>query len=155
MEAYPLLVDFLTLLGISIPVSFLFYRLRLPLIAGFLATGVIVGPYGTGLISAIETVRVLAEIGVVVLLFTIGLEFSLRQLLSSNKKIFLIAAAQIVATSAVTALLSRILGLQITQGIFLGFLFSLSSTAIVLKILSDRAEVDTPHGKIMIGILLF
>ena len=155
MEAYPLLVDFLTLLGISIPVSFLFYRLRLPLIAGFLATGVIVGPYGTGLISAIETVRVLAEIGVVLLLFTIGLEFSLRQLLSSNKKIFLIAAAQIVATSAVTALLSRILGLQITQGIFLGFLFSLSSTAIVLKILSDRAEVDTPHGKIMIGILLF
>ncbi|HEY4491273.1 MAG TPA: cation:proton antiporter, partial [Acidobacteriota bacterium] len=155
MATYPLLVDILVLIAISIPVSFLFHRLGLPPVAGFLATGVIAGPYGTGLISEIEAVRLMAEIGVVLLLFTIGLEFSVRHLLSIGRRGSLAALSQVVITVAVTALVATLFHLPVTQAVFLGFLFSLSSTAIVLKILSDRGEIDTPHGRITIAILLF
>ncbi len=154
MESYPLLNDFLVILAVSIPVSYLFHHLRFPSIVGFLVTGLIVGPYGARLISDIEAVDSLARIGVVLLLFTIGLEFSIRQLLRSSLRILLIAVCQILITVAAAAGIARLLHLTLTQGIFLGFLFSLSSTAIVFKILSDRAEIDTPHGKLCVSILL-
>lgn len=150
----PHLVDFLIILTVSIPVTFLFHRLRLPVIVGFLATGVIVGPHAAGLIADVEAVKALAEIGVVLLLFTIGIEMSVAEILSSGKKNLIVGAAQIVLTIAVTAVLSIFFSLPIQQGIFMGFLFSLSSTAIVLKILADRAEVDTPYGKASVAILL-
>ena len=155
MEHYPLLNDFLIILAVSIPVSLLFHKLKFPSIIGFLATGVIVGPYGAGLIGDTEAVTALASIGVVLLLFTIGLEFSIRQLLTSSLRILSITTAQIVLTILLTYLITQFFALPVTVGIFLGFLFSLSSTAIVFKILSDRAEIDTPHGKICVGVLLF
>jgi CPA2 family monovalent cation:H+ antiporter-2 len=155
MESYPLLNDFLVILAVSIPVSFLFHRLRFPSIVGFLVTGVIVGPYGAGLIGDTHAVRELAGIGVILLLFTIGLEFSIRQLLSSSLKFLFITLAQIAFTTALTVLVSSMFHIPIRVGVFLGFLFSLSSTAIVFKLLSDRAEIDTPHGRICVGILLF
>ena len=152
---HDLLVDFLILLGVSIPVSLLFQRLRLPTIVGFLATGIIVGPYGARLISNLAAVNQLAEIGVVLLLFTIGLEFSLRQLFSGATRIFAVAFAQLVLTICITAVSAKFFGQPLHQGIFLGFLFSLSSTAIVLKVMSDRGELDTPQAKASIGILIF
>jgi K+:H+ antiporter len=155
MEHYPLLKDFLTILAVSIPVSFVFHRLRFPSIIGFLATGIIVGPYGAGLITDTGAVRALAEIGVVLLLFTIGLEFSIRQLLSSSLRILFITLGQILLTTLLTLLITKVFAFPTTVGVFLGLLLSLSSTAMVFKILSDRAEIDTPHGKICVGILLF
>ena len=155
MESYPLLNDFLIILAVSIPVSFLFHRLRLPSIVGFLATGVIVGPYGTRLISDTEAITALASIGVVLLLFTIGLEFSIRQLLASSRRILFITISQIALTILLTLGVTSFFEVSTAGGIFLGFLFSLSSTAMVFKILSDRAEIDAPHGKVCVGILLF
>ena len=155
MENYPLLNDFLKILAVSIPVSFLFQRLRFPSIVGFLVTGVIVGPYGAGLIADTVAVRQLADIGVVLLLFTIGLEFSLGQLLSGSLKIFTITIGQILLTTLLTVSISSIIHVPLRSAIFLGLLFSLSSTAIVFKILTDRAEIDAPHGRICTGILLF
>lgn len=154
MEQYPLLNDFLVILAVSIPVSLLFHRLRFPAIVGFLVTGVIVGPYGAGLIGDIAAVRQLAGIGVVLLLFTIGLEFSLGDLLSSGPKILIVTIAQIGLTTLFTVMICLLFQIPAKMGIFLGFLFSLSSTAIVFKILSGRAEIDTPQGKICVGVLL-
>lgn len=152
---YPLLVDVLILLAVSIPVSFFFHKLKLPAIVGFLVTGMIVGPHAAGWISETEAVRAMAEIGVVLLLFTIGLEFSFQKLFSEGLKFIWLGLAQVVITAAATAGLSYAFGLPLRQGIFLGFLFALSSTAIVLRILSDRSEVDTPQGRLSVGILIF
>ena len=83
---YPLLIDVLILLAVSIPVSFLFHKLKLPAIVGFLVTGMIVGPHAAGWIAETEAVRAMAEIGVVLLLFTIGVEFSFDQLFSQGDR---------------------------------------------------------------------
>jgi CPA2 family monovalent cation:H+ antiporter-2 len=150
-----LLTDFLILLAVSIPVSFLFHKLKLPAIVGFLVTGMIVGPYGARLISDTEAVRALAEIGVVLLLFTIGLEFSFEKLFSERLRFIWLGLAQVVFTIFITAGFCALFNLPLRQGIFIGFLFVLSSTAIVLRILSDRAELDAPHGRLTVGILIF
>jgi CPA2 family monovalent cation:H+ antiporter-2 len=150
-----LLTDFLILLAVSIPVSFLFHKLKLPAIVGFLVTGMIVGPYGARLISETEAVRALAEIGVVLLLFTIGLEFSFEKLFSERLRFIWLGLAQVVLTVFITAGFCSLFNLPLRQGIFIGFLFALSSTAIVLRILSDRAELDAPHGRLSVGILIF
>jgi monovalent cation:H+ antiporter-2, CPA2 family len=152
---YPLLIDVLILLAVSIPVSFLCNKLRLPSIVGFLVTGMIVGPHAAGWIAETEAVRAMAEIGVVLLLFTIGVEFSFEQLFSQGPKFIWLGLAQVLITIAATAVLSNVFGLPLRQGIFLGFLFALSSTAIVLRILADRSELDSPHGRLSVGILIF
>jgi CPA2 family monovalent cation:H+ antiporter-2 len=155
MEGHGLLIDIVILLAVSIPVSYAFHRLKLSSIVGFLVTGIIVGPHGAGWISEIEAVKVMAEIGVVLLLFTIGLEFSFKQLLSGGMRLLWISLAQVAGTALVTVGASVLAGLPVRQGIFLGFLFTLSSTAIVLKILSERNEIDTPQGRIAVGVLIF
>jgi CPA2 family monovalent cation:H+ antiporter-2 len=154
-HSYPLLVDFLILLAVSIPVSFVFQKMKLPSITGFLVTGMIVGPFGAGLVSDIEAVRALAEIGVVLLLFTIGLEFSFHHLFAAGPKLLFLGLAQVCLTILASILVARMFGISLNQGIVLGFLFALSSTAIVLKVLSDRSELNAPHGKIALGILIF
>ncbi len=152
---YPLLVDVLILLAVSIPVSFLCHKLKLPAIVGFLVTGMIVGPHAAGWIAETEAVRAMAEIGVVLLLFTIGVEFSFEKFFSEGPKFIWLGLAQVVITVVATAVLSKIFGLPLRQGIFLGFLFALSSTAIVLRILADRSELDSPQGRLSVGILIF
>jgi CPA2 family monovalent cation:H+ antiporter-2 len=152
---YPLLIDVLILLAVSIPVSFLFHKLKLPAIVGFLVTGMIVGPHAAGWIAETEAVRAMAEIGVVLLLFTIGVEFSFEKLFSEGPKFIWLGLAQVVITVAATAVLSYVFGTPLRQGIFLGFLFALGSTAIVLRILADRSELDSPHGRLSVGILIF
>jgi monovalent cation:H+ antiporter-2, CPA2 family len=152
---YPLLIDVLILLAVSIPVSFLCNKLRLPSIVGFLVTGMIVGPHAAGWIAETEAVRAMAEIGVVLLLFTIGVEFSFQRLFSEGPKFIWLGLSQVLITVFATAILSHEFGLPYRQGIFLGFLFALSSTAIVLRILADRSELDSPHGRLSVGILIF
>jgi CPA2 family monovalent cation:H+ antiporter-2 len=151
----PVFEDLLLLLLASVPIAFIFGRLRLPTIAGFMITGVLIGPYGFGLIKGVEAIEVLAEIGVMLLLFTIGLEFSLRRMIEMKRLVLLGGGLQVSITILLVAGLGYLLGRSTQQSIFFGFLFALSSTAIVLKSYVERAEIDSPHGKAGVGILLF
>jgi CPA2 family monovalent cation:H+ antiporter-2 len=151
----PLLKDLLVLLLASVPISFLFHRLRLPTIVGFMIAGVVIGPYGLGLIRDVHAIEALAEIGVVLLLFTIGLEFSLRRILEMKRLVFAGGGMQVVLTVLAAGGLAHLWGRPANQAVFFGFLFALSSTAIVLKSYVERAEVDAPHGRAGVGILLF
>ena len=150
-----LLQDLLLLLLASVPIAFIFNRLRLPTIVGFIITGVLIGPYGLRLIRDVEAIDVLAELGVVLLLFTIGLEFSLRRILEMKRLFLLGGGLQVVLTTLLAGLVAYLLGRPVQQAIFFGFLVTLSSTAIVLKSYIDRAEIDAPHGRAGVGILLF
>ena len=152
---FPLLGDLLLLLLVSVPIAFVFSRLRLPTIVGFMITGVLIGPYGLGLIKDVHAIEVLAEIGIVLLLFTIGLEFSLRRIAEMRRIVLIGGGFQVALTTLLVAGAAYWLGRSINQSIFFGFLFALSSTAIVLKSYIDRAEVDAPHGRAGVGILLF
>ncbi|MDQ3803945.1 MAG: cation:proton antiporter [Acidobacteriota bacterium] len=151
----PLFEELLLLLLASVPIAFLFNRLRLPTIVGFMITGVVIGPYGLGLIREAEAIDFLAEIGVVLLLFTIGLEFSLRRILEMRRLVLVGGGTQVVLTVALVAALANLLGRPFGQSLFFGFLFALSSTAIVLKSYVERAEIDAPHGRAGVGVLLF
>jgi len=150
-----LLQDILAIFGLSIGAVYACHRLRIPTIIGFLMTGVLAGPYGLGLINSIEVIETLAEVGVVLLLFTIGLEFSLKNFWQLGKSIFLGATSQVLLTFFVVLIFFRLSDLAPSESIFLGFLLSLSSTAVVMKILQDRAEAESLHGRVTMGILIF
>ncbi|MES0278577.1 MAG: cation:proton antiporter, partial [Dehalococcoidales bacterium] len=128
--------------------------LKLPIIIGYLAGGLVVGPFGLGLVHDADTVNAMATIGVILLLFTLGLEFSLKELKRTGRVAILGGSIQILVTAGAGLALALLLGWTLNQAIFFGFLISLSSTTIVLKTLLDRGELDTAHGRIMIGILL-
>lgn len=147
--------DLVLILIASVGVAFIFNRLRQPTIVGFMLAGVLIGPYGFGLIKDTKDIESLAEIGVMLLLFTIGLEFSLRRLLEMKRLVLLGGGLQVFLTIGAVVLVILFIGRNISQAIFIGFLFSLSSTAIVLRSYVDRAETDAPHGRAAIGILLF
>ena len=155
MTDYNILSNLLVIFAVSIAVVFLFHQFRLPSIAGFLVAGALIGPHGLNLISDIGTVQVLAEIGVVLLLFTIGIEFSLVQLASLRRVLFVAAPIQVGGVLLVAWLGAFVVGLTWREGVFWGFLFSLSSTAIVLKALANKGDSDSVHGRATIGILIF
>ena len=155
MTDYNVLGNLLVIFAVSIAVVFLFHQFRLPSITGFLVAGALIGPHGLNLISDIATVQVLAEIGVVLLLFTIGIEFSLVQLASLRRLLFLAAPVQVGVVLLVTWAGALLMGLTWREGIFWGFLLSLSSTAIVLKALANKGDSDSIHGRTTIGILIF
>jgi CPA2 family monovalent cation:H+ antiporter-2 len=141
--------------GLSIVVLLVCYRLRIPTIVGFLLTGVLCGPSGFGLVNATAEVETLAQIGVVLLLFSIGLEFSFHNFVRIKRIILIGGTLQVVLTIVVVTVFARYLGRSMPQSVFIGFLLSLSSTAIVLKRLQEKAEVESPHGKTSLGILIF
>ncbi|MCP9446908.1 MAG: cation:proton antiporter [Nitrospira sp.] len=155
MTDHSVLDNLLIIFTVSVAVVFLFHQFRLPSIAGFLVAGAVIGPHGLNLISDIETVRTLAEIGVVLLLFTIGIEFSLIQMASLRKLLLVAAPIQVGGVIALVWLGGVLAGLPSSQAIFWGFLLSLSSTAIVLNALSASGESDSVHGRATIGILVF
>ncbi len=155
MTDYSVLVNVLLIFTSSIAVVYLFHQFRLPSITGFLVAGALIGPHGLNLISDIETVQILAEIGVVLLLFTIGIEFSLVQLASLRRLLLIAAPIQVGGVVAIVWLGGTLVGLPWPQAIFWGFLLSLSSTAIVLKSLTASGESDSLHGRATIGILVF
>ncbi|MGB0883602.1 MAG: cation:proton antiporter [Flavobacteriales bacterium] len=151
----PLLQDILTLLTCSVAIVFVLQRLKLPSIIGFLLTGVLIGPYGLSLINAVKEVEVLSEVGVILLLFVIGMELSIKQLISIKKTVFIGGFLQVGLTIGLAAILYHFLGNSWTESVFIGFLFSLSSTAIVLKTLQDRQEISEPHARNALAILIF
>ena len=153
--AFALLTDILIVFAIALVVGMIFNRIKVPPLVAFILTGVIVGPYGLSIIQGEEQVTNLAELGIILLLFTIGLEFSFKDLW----KIRLIAVAggaiQVVLSCIFFSGLAFFIGLPAPEAILIGFLMSLSSTAIVLKILHQKGEIDSPHGSIALGILIF
>ena len=155
MTDYSVLSNLLLIYAVSIAVVFVFHQFRLPSIAGFLVAGSLIGPHGLNLISDIATVQVLAEIGIVLLLFTIGIEFSLVQLASLRQTLLVAAPIQVGGVIAIAWLIGTLAGLPMSQAIFWGFLLSLSSTAIVLKALAATGDSDSPHGRATVGILVF
>jgi CPA2 family monovalent cation:H+ antiporter-2 len=155
MEDSSILRDIIVIFTVSVGVVFLFQKLHLPSIAGFLVAGTLVGPYGLNLISDREQVQVLAEVGVILLLFTIGLEFSLAQLKSSKSLLLIAGPAQVFGVLLLIMVGGVAFGLSMKSAIFWGMLLSLSSTAIVLKSLAERRENDTLHGRATIGVLIF
>lgn len=155
MHDLPLLRDLLILVVVAIPVVVLANRLRAPTIVGFLLTGVAIGPHALALIDRPDAVSDLAEVGVVLLLFAIGLELSLSRIVKMGRWVLLGGGAQMLGTIAVVGL-GAILFLRATPSfaIIAGALVALSSTAIVLKLYTDRGELDTVHGRVVVAVLL-
>lgn len=151
----PLLNDIIIIFALAIAVIYFCQKLSIPSVVGFLLTGVLAGPYGLGLVNDVDAVEAMAELGIILLLFTIGIEFSLGQLMQIKRSVLLGGSLQVFLTISAVALIMIKLGFSIGPGVFVGCLLALSSTAIVLKVLQDRSEVDTPHGRNVLGILIF
>ena len=139
----------------SAGIAYLCYRLHLVPIAGFLIAGVVIGPNALGLVDDLELVNTLAEIGVILLLFTIGIEFSLEKLGRIKRLVLGGGALQVFGTMAVVTGICLAFGIDWRSAVFTGGLVTLSSTAIVLGLLSDRGETDAPVGQSSLGILIF
>jgi len=149
------LKDIVIIFALSTVVNFIFTRIKVPAIIGYLVTGVIAGPHLLGLISSPGNVRVMAEIGVILLMFTIGLEFSLNHLLKIRRTVLFGGFLQLILTAGVTMLLARAYSMEWKAALFVGFLTALSSTAVVLKLLQERSELTSYYGRTVVGILIF
>jgi CPA2 family monovalent cation:H+ antiporter-2 len=130
-------------------------RLRVPSIAGYIIAGIVVGPGVLGIVSDVHEIEVLAEVGVVLLLFGIGLELSLDRIRRLLRAVLLGGALQVGVTILVVIAVGRMLEVPLQEAVFLGFVVAVSSTAIVLRGLSSRGEIDAPHGRLTVGILIF
>ena len=155
MHDVGILRDLVVLVGVAIPVVALAHRFGIPSVTGFLLAGVATGPHGLGLIASPDSVAEVSELGVVLLLFTIGLELSLSRLLALGRELFQGGGLQVLGTLAAVAAIAPGLDLEMRQGIFYGALVALSSTAIILKAYMDRGEIDAPHGRVAMALLLF
>jgi CPA2 family monovalent cation:H+ antiporter-2 len=154
MNIWSALADVLIILIVALLLGIVAERLKQNALLGYLLSGVLLGPSGLGLVRQIEEVRQLAEVGVALLLFTIGLEFSLRRLRELGAVASLGGSAQILATGVVFALLALAFGRPISEAVIIGAALSVSSTAVVLRVLVDRSELDSLHGRNALGILL-
>lgn len=155
MEQIPLLDEIAVIAALGVLVTIGLSRLRLPTVAGLLLSGALVGPFGLKFVRSIHAIEMLAEIGVVLLLFTIGLEFSFTRLRSIFRQVALGGLLQVGLTIGVVATIAHFFGQPMGRSIFYGFVFALSSTAIVLRALSERHELDAPHGRFIVGTLIF
>lgn len=154
-EAPPWLAELAGLVVGAAVVAYLAFRAGLVPIVGFLLAGVLIGPNQLGIIADRELVDAAAEVGVILLLFTIGLEFSLDRLLRIRRVIFLAGGLQVVLATGLSAAVLTAAGVESRTALYTGLLVSLSSTAIVLKLLADRSETNARHGQVALGILLF
>ncbi len=149
------LKDLVIVLGAAIVVVTALRRAGVPSIAGFILTGALIGPTALALVDDTHHVEVLAEIGIALLLFGIGLELSLDRLRRFWKAVLLGGGIQVTLTVACTALVAKAFGLAPGPAIFLGCVVAISSTAVVLRGLSTRGELEAPHGRLAVGILVF
>lgn len=152
---YEALKDVEILFGLALITVVLFRRLMFPSIIGFLVTGILAGPYALAFIKDTHKVEQMAEIGVVLLLFTIGIELSLKELMRIKHLVLWGGSLQVLVTILAVAAVGAAFGFQVNQAVFFGFLVALSSTAILMKLLIDSGQADTPHGKMAMGILIF
>ncbi|MFV0290869.1 MAG: cation:proton antiporter [Mangrovibacterium sp.] len=150
-----LLFDIAIIFALSTAVNYLFTRIKMPTIIGYLLTGIVAGPYALGAIHAHESIEVMAEIGVVLLMFTIGLEFSIGHLMKIRRVVFLGGFMQLVLTAGITCSAVYFYMVDWRSALFVGFLIALSSTAVVLKLMQERSEITTNYGRTVVGILIF
>jgi CPA2 family monovalent cation:H+ antiporter-2 len=143
------------LLSLALGNAWLFSRLHQSPIVGYLVTGLLVGPYGFHLVKGIHEVEIVAEVGVILLLFTIGLEFSYSRIMRLKGLLLKAGTTQLVATATAVGIGTLLLGENWQAAAGLAMAFALSSTAIVLKLLLENGEIDSAHGRIALGILLF
>lgn len=155
MGHVPLIDELAIIAAVAVAVTVVLSYFRLPTVAGLLLAGALVGPYGLHLARSASSIEVLAEIGVVLLLFTIGLEFSLARLKNIFRQVALGGVLQVGLTTLAGVGVALAFGQPISRGIFYGFVFALSSTAIVLRALTERGELDAPHGRFIVGTLIF
>lgn len=151
----PFLNELVVLFLVSVGIAYLCYRLKLVPIVGFLIAGVIIGPNALALVPDQELVDILAEIGVILLLFTIGIEFSLKKLNRIRKAIVIGGGGQVVVTTLAVVGILAVFDVALPAAIYTGFLVALSSTAIVLGLFSERGETDTPVGQLSLAVLIF
>ena len=150
----PLLDELAIISAIATVLAVVLARLRLPAVAGLLLAGAVLGPHALGAVHSVEAIEILSELGVVLLLFTIGLEFSLARLRHIFRQVALGGILQLGFTFVATWGIARALGRPSGEAVLLGFIFGLSSTAIVLRGLSERRELDAPHGRFIVGTLI-
>jgi len=155
MHNFPILKDLLIILAATLGITFIFHKFRLPAIMGYLIAGIVIGPYGVGLIQETADVEILAEIGVVLLLFTVGLEFSLARMMKNLKIVLSGGGLQLLFSIMGIFIIAYMYGLDFSKSLFAGFLVSLSSTAIVLKMCTDMGDLYAPSGRFTVGVLLF
>ncbi|HEX4628112.1 MAG TPA: cation:proton antiporter [Gemmatimonadales bacterium] len=155
MTQYVILKDLAIIFAVSLLVVLTFHRIKLPALPGFIVAGVVLGPNALGLVADAHQVESLAEVGVILLLFTIGIEFSLSRLREMGRQVAAAGGAQVGLTVALAAAVAVAAGLRWEVALLVGFLVALSSTAIVLKGLADQGEIDAPHGRLATGVLVF
>jgi len=155
MGQVPLLDELAIVAALAVAVTVILARFKLPTVAGLLAAGALLGPFGLRVAKSVDAIEVLAEVGVVLLLFSIGLEFSLARIRDILRQVALGGVLQVGLTTGVTTLIAVGLGEPVGRGVFYGFAFALSSTAIVLRALAERRELDAPHGRFIVGTLIF
>ncbi len=151
----PILTDLVLIFALSLPVLYICHRLNIPTVVAFLLTGMLIGPSGFDLIQSRDEVDILAEVGVVLLLFTIGIEFSLENLLRIKRTVLIGGALQVVLTGTATFLIVSAFGASAQIAAFVGLLVTHSSTTIMLKILQERGQIDAPHGGAALGVSIF
>src|SRR5688572_1245854 len=155
VPAHSLLGDLVVVFSVAVVVVVLLRRVGIPSIVGFIIAGVLAGPYGLKLVADTAEVHELAEIGVVLLLFGIGLDLSLLRVRRIWRPILVGGSLQMLLTVAAIAGQSRLAGYPWSASILFGFALAVSSTAIVLRGLESRGEVEAPHGRLTLGILIF
>lgn len=153
---HEVLINICALFGVATAVIIICKFLKIRYIIGYLITGILLSPNTSDLFADMEEVETYAEIGIILLLFTVGLEFSFTNLKKIKHYVLGGGAAQVFFTIAITAgLIWSIVSASVQESLFWGFLYALSSTAIVVKTLQDANKVNTPHGKFILAILLF
>lgn len=151
----PFLYEIVALFAVSVIIAYLCYRIKIVPIVGFLIAGVIIGPSALALVPDQEFVNILAEIGIILLLFTVGIEFSLEKLNRIRNAIFIGGSLQLIITIGVVSAILVIMGNTWPNGIYTGCLIGLSSTAIILGLLTDRDKTDTPTGQLSLAVLIY
>jgi CPA2 family monovalent cation:H+ antiporter-2 len=152
---HKLLIDILLLLASTVLVVGLFRRLRMPAIIGYLVVGALIGPHGFAWLTSAAEIRFMAELGIVFLMFMLGLEFSLPVLMASRNSIFGFGGSQVLLTVGLATGLGYAAGLSLPAALVVGGALAMSSTAIVLKQLTEQGELATRHGRLSISVLLF
>ncbi len=143
------------LLGITVLAVAVLRRFQVPTVIAYLAAGVVLGPQMLGWLGSDGQASPIAELGVILLLFALGLEFSLPRLIAMRRELLVVGGAQVAITLVVLPLLAPLFGVRTQTAIVLGAVFALSSTAIVLKQLSEQTELNLAHGRLALGVLLF
>lgn len=145
----------LILLAVSVVVLALFRRVNIPTVLAYVLVGILIGPKSLGWVSNDTQIHYIAEFGLVFLLFTIGLEFSLPQMISLRRAVFGLGGGQVLVTGALLGLIAWLLGVSGHGALIMGGILAMSSTAIVTKLLADQLELSAPHSRTTIGVLLF